>query len=56
VVLTVASQVSRSRPRARILATDGDYRQKRKAKKLTTFVDGSVSTRPASTRRRKKPS
>jgi hypothetical protein len=40
VVLTVASQVSRSRPRARILATDGDYRQKRKAKKLTTFVDG----------------
>jgi hypothetical protein len=40
VVLTVASQVSRSRPRARILATGGDYRQKRKASKLTTFCDG----------------
>ncbi len=40
VVLTVASQVARSRPRARILATGGDYRQKRKAQKLTTFTDG----------------
>jgi hypothetical protein len=40
VVLTVASQVSRSRPRARILSTGGDYQQKTKAKKLTTFVDG----------------
>lgn len=40
VVLTVASQVARSRPRARILTTGGNGRQRKKAKLLTTFVDG----------------
>ncbi len=40
VVLTVASQVSRSRPRARFLSTDGDYREKRKAEKRTALIDG----------------
>lgn len=40
VVQTVASQVSRSRPRARIITTFGNPRQKRKAKKLTQFCDG----------------
>src|SRR3954471_12724390 len=40
VVQTVASQVSRSRPRARIITTYGNPRQKRKAKKLTQFCDG----------------
>ena len=40
VVQTVASQVSRSRPRARFITTGGDYKQKRKAKNLTKFCDG----------------
>lgn len=40
VVQTVASQVSRSRPRARFVTTMGNYRQKRRAKKLTQFCDG----------------
>lgn len=43
VVQTVASQVSRSRPRARIITTFGNPRQKRKAKKLTQFCDGLFS-------------
>lgn len=40
VVQTVASQVSRSRPRARFVTSGGTAKQKRRAKKLTTFVDG----------------
>lgn len=40
VVQTVASQVSRSRPRARFVTTGGTLQQKRRAKKLTQFVDG----------------
>lgn len=40
VVQTVASQVSRSRPRARFLTTGGTRKQKRKAKGLTKFCDG----------------
>jgi hypothetical protein len=40
VVQTVASQVSRSRPRARFVTSGGTFKQKRRAKKLTTFVDG----------------
>lgn len=40
VVQTVASQVSRSRPRARFLTTGGSRKQKRKAKGLTKFCDG----------------
>lgn len=40
VVQTVASQVSRSRPRARFLTTGGSRKQKRKAKLLTRFCDG----------------
>jgi hypothetical protein len=40
VVQTVASQVSRSRPRARFVTSGGTYRQKNRAKKLTTFCDG----------------
>jgi hypothetical protein len=40
VVQTVASQVSRSRPRARFVTSGGDYRQKRRAKKLTQLNDG----------------
>lgn len=40
VVQTVASQVSRSRPRARFVTTGGSYKQKRRAKKLTAFCDG----------------
>jgi hypothetical protein len=40
VVQTVASQVSRARPRARFLTTDGNRKQKRKAKGLTKFCDG----------------
>jgi hypothetical protein len=43
VVQTVASQVSRTRPRARFLTSGGNYKQKRKAKKLTTFCDGLFS-------------
>lgn len=40
VVQTVASQVSRSRPRARVLTTGGNRKQKRKAKGMTKFCDG----------------
>jgi hypothetical protein len=40
---TVASQVSRSRPRARIITTGGNSKQKRKAKKLTAYCDGLFS-------------
>jgi hypothetical protein len=40
VIQTVASQVSRSRPRARFITSGGTYAQKRRAKKLTTFCDG----------------
>jgi hypothetical protein len=40
VVQTVASQVSRSRPRARFITSGGTGKQKRRAKKLTTFCDG----------------
>jgi hypothetical protein len=40
VVQTVASQVSRSRPRARFVTSQGDYKQRRKAKKLTQLNDG----------------
>ena len=40
VVQTVGSQVSRSRPRARFVTSGGDYKQKRKAKKLTQLNDG----------------
>lgn len=40
VVQTIASQVSRARPRARFVTTGGNYKQKRRAKKLTTFCDG----------------
>ena len=40
VVQTVASQVSRSRPRARFITSGGSGKQKRRAKKLTTFCDG----------------
>ncbi len=40
VVQTVASQVSRSRPRARFITSGGTCKQKRRAKKLTTFCDG----------------
>lgn len=40
VVQTVASQVSRSRPRARFITSGGSYKQKRRAKKLTAFCDG----------------
>lgn len=40
VVQTVASQVSRSRPRARFLTTGGNRKQKRKAKQLTKYCDG----------------
>jgi hypothetical protein len=40
VVQTVASQVSRSRPRARFVTSAGDYKQKRKSKKLTQLNDG----------------
>lgn len=43
VVQTVASQVSRSRPRARFVTSGGSYAQKRRAKKLTTFCDGIFS-------------
>jgi hypothetical protein len=43
VVQTVASQVSRSRPRARFVTSGGTPRQKRRAKKLTTFCDGLFS-------------
>lgn len=40
VVQTVASQVARSRPRARFVTSGGNLRQKRRAKKLTAFCDG----------------
>lgn len=40
VIQTVASQVSRSRPRARFITTDGNSKQKRRAKKLTAYCDG----------------
>ena len=40
VVQTTASQVSRTRPRARFLTTGGTRKQKRKAKGLTKFCDG----------------
>ena len=40
VVQTVASQVSRSRPRARFITSGGTYAQKIRAKKLTTYCDG----------------
>jgi hypothetical protein len=40
VVQTVASQVSRSRPRARFLTSGGTRKQKKKAKGLTKFCDG----------------
>jgi hypothetical protein len=40
VVQTVASQVSRTKPRARFLTTGGNYKQKRRAKKLTLYCDG----------------
>lgn len=40
VVQTVSSQVSRSKPRARFVTTGGNYKQKRRAKKLTAFCDG----------------
>lgn len=44
VVQTVASQVSRSRPRARFLTTGGNRKQKRRAKGLTKFCDGVFSS------------
>jgi hypothetical protein len=40
VILTVASQVSRSKPRARFVTTNGNRRQKQRAKKLTQLADG----------------
>jgi Bacteriophage head to tail connecting protein len=40
VVQTVSSQVSRTKPRARFITTGGNYRQKRRAKKLTLYCDG----------------
>jgi hypothetical protein len=40
VVQTVSSQVSRSKPRARFITTGGNYKQKRRAKKLTAYCDG----------------
>ncbi len=40
VVQTVSSQIGRNRPRARFLTTDGNGKQKKRAKKLTTFTDG----------------
>lgn len=43
VVLTVSSQVSRSKPRARMVTTNGNGKQKRRAKKLTQLCDGLFS-------------
>lgn len=43
VVLTVSSQVSRSKPRARCVTTAGDWRQAQRAKKLTQLGDGLFS-------------
>ena len=40
VVQTVSSQVSRSKPRARFVTTGGNYKQKKRAKKLTAYCDG----------------
>lgn len=43
VVLTVSSQVSRSKPRARCVTTAGNWRQQQRAKKLTQLGDGLFS-------------
>lgn len=43
VILTVASQVSRTKPRARFVTTGADYRQRGRAKKLTQLCDGLFS-------------
>jgi len=43
VILTVSSQVSRSKPRARCVTTAGNYRQQQRAKKLTQLGDGLFS-------------
>lgn len=43
VVLTVSSQVSRSKPRARCVTTAGNWRQAQRAKKLTQLGDGLFS-------------
>lgn len=43
VVMTVSSQVSRSKPRARCVTTAGNYRQQQRAKKLTQLGDGLFS-------------
>lgn len=40
VVNTVSSQVSRSKPRARFVASNGDYLQEERAKKRTMLCDG----------------
>lgn len=40
VVLTVASQVSRAKPRARFVTTNGNWRQQERAKKLTQLTGG----------------
>ena len=43
VAMTVSSQVSRSKPRARCVTTAGNWRQQQKAKKLTQLGDGLFS-------------
>lgn len=40
VILTVASQVSRTKPRARFVTTNGNWRQRQRAKRLTQLNDG----------------
>lgn len=40
VIMTVSSQVSRSKPRARCVTTAGNWRQAQRAKKLTQLGDG----------------
>jgi len=40
VILTTASQVARSKPRARFVTSGGNPRQKKRAKMLTKLVDG----------------
>lgn len=43
VVMTVSSQVSRSKPRSRCVTNGGNYMQQEKAKKLTKLGDGLFS-------------
>src|SRR5262245_25663787 len=43
VVMTVSSQVSRSKPRGRFVTTNGNWRQQQRAKKLTQLGDGLFS-------------